>query len=300
MNKQMKTLLFALGLTTTGLALSSCGREDDLSISYESSINNVKDDTCMDEILFKMEENHEMIQNINILENCLKLSKKLYELDLSDDIDKIDDNKKYEIYSNDVLFEKIKEFEDLREKESNDHSEKYIEMAKTLKCNEGFINEYIYNYGYDTVIDFSLKQVKSKILDAYGLDYTEYNKFTVDRNKSNNDDGPMPITIYYDDETGEKKYLEIKNFLFEESMLTKIVNNVYKCQNKNETKELYSDKFNIAEYNLDRNDILNEAIKTLKEGLYATYKIDDDKIVQVENGSDIKTKFNEKNKVLSK
>lgn len=302
MKKELKALLITLGISTAGLTLSGCSDDTvNTDVSYEDILDDVADSCSVDEVLL----NEGMLSHLNDIEESLKLSKKLHDLDLDKDIDEITsfDIKSMEILNNQDLTSLIRDFCLLREeeKELECHSDKYHKIAKILRYNEGNINNYIYVYGYDTLANLGILQVKAKVLDAFGTDSNSYNKFRIASNASTNNNGPMDITISYSEALGAKKELyTIKNSFFGDSLLTKVVNEIYFCQKKENTKESRIDSYDLEMYNQERNDYLNQTLNIIKLNLYSNYEIDDDKIVQKESNGEVEDKFEDRVKILSK
>ena len=161
------------------LLLSGCG-DDEFTISTRDQLEQIQDDTLLDEVLesaYGYDGTEDRIKyvtkKINKLEKALMLSEKLHDLRLDKkvDINNLPSNIK------DLSFKEIGEVIEAYEGEKLPDS-----VATILYHNEGIVNDWIYNNGYDIIIEFDKYLVTAKIMELYNKEQKQkgYAKISTD------------------------------------------------------------------------------------------------------------------------
>ena len=252
------TIIYLMIITGV-IALKSCNSEEEIPLSYQKLLDEVDDDTSIDEVLKFIELNPS--ESISLLETRLLLSNQLHSLKLSEKVDE----KNIKLNLPRLSDEDINQLIQLEKDNELSAEERMI-----LLYNEGLINNWLYKQGYDIARKYGDIEVKSKVLDAinkgndskkmdcddyddihiYGVDY----KHGISHNKAS---------------IGENEYRFTTNLDF-------LVTLTMKEQDKND----YIDIFGNQKYNEERNRYLTEIIKYLKSVLITDYEIENNNIIK--------------------
>ncbi len=74
--KNIRAIALALSISATGLFLTGCATEYEHSVIFQSILDDMKDNTCLDEI-FTEAENQDMLIDMFVLEKVFSLVRKI-------------------------------------------------------------------------------------------------------------------------------------------------------------------------------------------------------------------------------
>lgn len=258
----LKSILMALGISITSLSVTGCGEDDhkDL-ILYEQAVDDVSDHTSIDEIL-QYPKNQEVLSNVHAVEQALRLSERLHQLDLGDV--KADDNG--QLLSFDSFEDYLNVFQELYQyskKENKEYTNVLTFCSSYIKKHEEFINEFLYTYGYQYLTSAAIIEVQSKITDAISNHYDDYQNISIYNSHR----------VHYNNLGISTQYTIGQ---LPPNKLEGLVSHIFSCM----SEDMKKDPKTKNQYNASRNHNLNELLVIMKEVLYQDYQHIDTTIFQ--------------------
>lgn len=176
--KNIKALALALSIGATSVTFTGCNSSSietaDIGAPFDFTLDELSDETLLDEILELDEEKYEdLVTDFLTLEQYLITASKLDNLNLSS---KIDNDK----VNCDTILTTIEINQMIADIECLDNnSSEYKKALEILRYNEAEINKWISKNGQRLVNQMGVIVAKTKLAESCNLDASEYEKFSI-------------------------------------------------------------------------------------------------------------------------
>lgn len=264
-NQKIFSILTAGVIFFSGVSLlnkvNSKKRVPTVDVETTSLVNIIKNISSLDDVLANTDACAD--SNIDWLDDLVKLSNRLHQLDLkkrSAGLDKYANPYEFDI---NVIAAFADEFEELLANPNitkgilNPEYMRYNVLVSILESSERAVNISLNNSVYDILANYGEALIKSKVLDAYELDYKDVDNIRIGKK----DEKTGNYSIYF----VNKKTLKEKTVLVENSNISPM-NYLYNTlENINKWREKARlDEEPQEEYISSKNKEINESINMLK------------------------------------
>lgn len=255
-------------LCSSGFVLKSDDPAKDLEYNVSYYISNDKPTSCIGDVLEKDEITSEDIKSVDNLGYYIELSEMLNDNKKLNDITVTQE----EVEQTELLSpKKIKNL--MEEEKDNSKFRDVEEIRKQLAIQERLVNLEIYNTGYYKLQSIIESTLEATLLDinhqgAEYLDYVElasyvdFNEGIIEKNITTNEDQPLYTSKY---NTNISNLFKYNNYLKHKTMSHKEIDGDLEDYTANELKK--------QTYNEDRNHIIKNGLKYLKNVLNNEYTV---------------------------
>lgn len=321
--KNLKAVLLALGVSLSSMVLTSCGESEyeyEPTVLFNSILDDIQDDTCLDEILKEEAEQEAGWTALQMftLEKYLVLSEKLHTLNLevkeensNADLEKQDIDKSEPLDINDqisMINTCERDIETLEYLTPTDGQ--YQLIVRALKNAEVEINKWLYSDGYQTTMRMAYLVSKAKLVDAFSLNKDEYENFSILENPEDFHEFNSLVRVKYTDPNSKSEFnYDLQTSKFHDQYLGDYWENY--LENKlaqlisvvDQSKKLDGDKKQVEKdfsYSEELNKNLTQFTGIIKSSMYAKFKVEDGKIIQYPENNEVNSTYKAKTKSLNK